>query len=50
MNVALSRAKDKIIIVGNIEYAKNNNILREIMQEVKIIKKDLPNRRKYERK
>ena len=31
LNVALSRAKDRIIIVGDTEYAKGNELLAEIM-------------------
>lgn len=36
LNVALSRAKDRLIIVGSIEYAKKHSILRKIMELCKI--------------
>lgn len=32
LNVALSRARDRLIIVGNAEYAKGSKILSEIMK------------------
>ena len=38
LNVALSRARDKIIIVGNIEYAKEKALLYEIMKYCSIKK------------
>ena len=38
LNVALSRARDKIIIVGNIEYAKGKALLYEIMKYCSIKK------------
>ena len=38
LNVALSRAKDKIIIVGNIEYAVGNELLSKIMKRC-VVKK-----------
>ena len=38
LNVALSRAKDQILIVGEVEYASENALLSEIMKYC-IIKK-----------
>ena len=40
LNVALSRAKDKIIIVGKVEYARKNDILLKIIKAAKIIKEN----------
>lgn len=39
LNVALSRAKDRIIIVGNIEYARKNTLLSDIMKYCTINKR-----------
>ena len=38
LNVALSRAKNKIIIVGDIEYAVGNELLSKIMERC-VVKK-----------
>lgn len=32
LNVALSRAKDQILIVGDVEYARENALLSEIVK------------------
>lgn len=37
LNVALSRAKDQLIIVGNMEYASKNRLLNEIIGKCKVI-------------
>lgn len=37
INVALSRAKDKIIIVGDCEYAKTNSLFNSIMERCMVI-------------
>ncbi len=37
INVALSRAKDKIIIVGDCEYAKTNSLFKSIMEKCTVI-------------
>ncbi len=36
LNVALSRARDKLVIVGNKEYATKNALLRSIMEKCTI--------------
>ena len=41
LNVALSRARDKIIIVGNLEYATKNSLLKAVSNASKIHKYDL---------
>ena len=33
LNVALSRAKNKLVIIGNIEYALNNSLLKSIISK-----------------
>lgn len=38
LNVALSRARDKIIIVGNLNYATKNGLLNNVSKASKIIK------------
>ena len=37
LNVALSRAKDQIIIVGNREYAEKKRLLAKIADECKVV-------------
>lgn len=37
LNVALSRAKDYIYIIGQIDYAKNNKLIKKIIKYFKII-------------
>ena len=39
MNVALSRAKDRIIIVGNKEYSEKEALLKAIMDKCKIVER-----------
>lgn len=39
MNVALSRAKDRIIIVGNKEYSEKETLLKAIMDKCKIVER-----------
>lgn len=33
LNVALSRARDMLYVVGNLEYARNNYVLRSIAEK-----------------
>ena len=46
LNVALSRAKNKIIIVGDTEYAKRNGLLSEIMRYCTVKKRCLSDLKK----
>ena len=38
LNVALSRAKDYIYIIGNVDYAKKNPLLNKIIKKFKVKK------------
>ena len=38
LNVALSRARDRLIIVGNMEYAKRNSLLSTIASNCTILR------------
>lgn len=40
LNVALSRARDRIIIIGNLDYATNNRLLKAVSNASKIHKYD----------
>ncbi|NLD47794.1 MAG: hypothetical protein GX660_11445 [Clostridiaceae bacterium] len=40
LNVALSRARDRIIVIGNLDYATNNSLLKAVSNASKIHKYD----------